>query len=88
MNVLVTGGNSGIRRCIAEDLLSKGYQVLGTSRKPSVREQGGLELIELDITSKESIKKMLVHLKERDFIIDVLVNNAGIAVNGVFRRDY
>ncbi len=86
MNVLVTGGNSGIGRCIAEHLLAKGFNVLGTSRNPSNSNQNRFELIELDITSKESIEKALCQLDERGFTVDVLVNNAGVAVNGSFEE--
>ncbi|BDD06794.1 SDR family oxidoreductase [Aureibacter tunicatorum] len=84
MNILITGGNSGIGRCIAEHLAEKGHTVLATSRNPSKAKHSKFDFVELDITSESSIKNLVDELQKRRFEIDVLINNAGIGICGAF----
>ncbi|MBB3696680.1 SDR family NAD(P)-dependent oxidoreductase [Flammeovirga yaeyamensis] len=72
--------------CIAKHLKQNGHHVIGTSRNPSKSNDIDIQLIELDITSKESIEKLTDKLEEQNFSVDVLINNAGIAVNGCFEE--
>ena len=73
--VLVTGASSGIGRSIAELLLNKGYEVIGTSRNPEMIKNKllGLEYLSLDLENEESI----IALADKIGDIDVLINNAG-----------
>jgi NAD(P)-dependent dehydrogenase (short-subunit alcohol dehydrogenase family) len=86
MNVLITGGSSGIGECIAAYLHQKGHHVIGTSRNPSYVKGAPFEFLSLDITSPESVEALVHQLKERKFTIDVLINNAGIGVCGAFEE--
>ena len=84
--VLITGCSSGFGRCLAEYLKKKGYRVLATARREEdvkTLSQSGQESFLLDLNSSDSIKSAV-----RDIIastggrLDVLVNNAGLAVMG------
>jgi NAD(P)-dependent dehydrogenase (short-subunit alcohol dehydrogenase family) len=81
--VLVTGATSGIGLAIANELHKNGFRVYGTSRTPEKhRHNLPFELLELDITSDSSIQNCIDTLLSGSGKIDVLVNNAGIAING------
>ncbi len=81
--ILVTGATSGIGLTIANLLQAEGYKVFGTSRTPEkFRNSLPFELLELDITAEESIKKCVDTLLSKTKTIDALINNAGIAICG------
>lgn len=73
---LVTGASSGFGNRIAERLASAGFRVFGTSRDPSDSPERW-ELIELDVTSSESIERCIAEVSAKAGRIDLLVNNAG-----------
>ena len=96
---LVTGGNSGLGREIARQLLSSGLGVYLGSRdaargQAAVDELGnGARLLVLDVTDEQSVARAAAEVAE----LDVLVNNAGISDTGqpptgtdvaTFRRVY
>lgn len=70
--VLVTGASSGIGQATAQLLSERGFNVYGTSRKPTGK------LIPLDVRSDDSVRACV----ERVGTIDVLVNNAGYSLMG------
>ena len=81
--VLVTGATSGIGKATAELLAAKGYRVFGTSRDPAGKAGDGFELLQLDVTSDESVNACVNAVAERtDGRIDVLHNNAGTGIIG------
>lgn len=88
--IVITGASSGIGRESALFLASKGYRVFATMRDISrgadlVRQSGGLvELVPLEITDPESIRRCVETVVERAGGIGALVNNAGIQVRGYF----
>jgi short-subunit dehydrogenase len=73
--VLVTGASSGIGRSIAELLLDKGFDVIGTSRHPeNVKNKiSGVAYLALDLQDEASIKLLV----DKVGPIDILINNAG-----------
>ncbi len=81
---LVTGGNSGIGKEIARQLLSSGLIVYVGSRDAgrghaAVDELGGgARLLVLDVTDEQSVAAAATRVAE----LDVLVNNAGISDTG------
>jgi NAD(P)-dependent dehydrogenase (short-subunit alcohol dehydrogenase family) len=81
--VLVTGATSGIGKATAELLASKGHRVFGTSRDPAGKSASGFELLQLDVTSDESVAACVNAVTERTGgRIDVLHNNAGTGIIG------
>ena len=80
--VLVTGASSGFGKLTASELAQRGYMVFGTSRKASGEKNGGVEMVQLDITSDESVTKCVSTILQKTGRIDVLVNNAGQVLTG------
>ncbi|MDZ7887070.1 MAG: oxidoreductase [Mycobacterium sp.] len=80
---LVTGAKSGLGRFTARALLDAGYQVVGTSRNTEgLDDEQNLSFLELDVTRDESVAAAVDTVIARFGRIDVLVNNAGMGLNG------
>ncbi|MFM7483195.1 MAG: SDR family NAD(P)-dependent oxidoreductase [Burkholderiaceae bacterium] len=86
MIVLVTGASSGFGEAIARRFVREGHQVIAAARRTDrlaalAKELGpALTPTTLDVTSKVSIDAMLATLPSELRQIDVLVNNAGLAL--------
>ena len=80
--VLVTGAGTGIGRATAELLSRRGHRVFGTSRDPSRVSIPGVELVEMDVTSPDSVVAGVEAVRERAGRIDALVNNVGYVLLG------
>ncbi|MBF0257498.1 MAG: SDR family NAD(P)-dependent oxidoreductase [Desulfamplus sp.] len=81
--VLITGASSGIGKCTAEYLATKGYTVYGTSRHPeSCPEIKNGFMIKMDVRDTASVKEAIAHIIEKEGHIDALVNNAGVGIGG------
>jgi NAD(P)-dependent dehydrogenase (short-subunit alcohol dehydrogenase family) len=88
--VLVTGVSSGIGQAIAEDLLSRGYMVLGSVRRPEdasvlkLRWPDDFTPLVFDVTDTDAlpaiVKQVEATLGGRG--LKALVNNAGIFLGG------
>ena len=88
--VLVTGASRGIGLEAAKHFSKDGYQVIGTSRSnfnlgELIGDDSAIS-VQLDLTSKESIKNLFADLKSKDILQSVLVNNAGITKDQLFLR--
>jgi NAD(P)-dependent dehydrogenase (short-subunit alcohol dehydrogenase family) len=80
---LVTGASSGIGRAIATRLAGAGYTVFGTSRRPAESAPlPGVTLVPLDVTDDASVAACVRSVVDAAGRIDLLVNNAGMAVMG------
>jgi NAD(P)-dependent dehydrogenase (short-subunit alcohol dehydrogenase family) len=80
---LVTGATSGIGRATALALAGAGFEVIGTGRNTTrTPAHDGITLVDLDVSSDESVAAVIRHVIERFERIDVLVNNAGIGAAG------
>ena len=81
--VLVTGATSWIGKATAELLAAEGCRVLGTSRDPAGKTANGFELLQLEVSSDESVAACVSAVAERTGgRIDVLLNNAGTGIIG------
>lgn len=88
--VLVTGATSGIGAGIASRFLHEGHKVIMTGRRiPRIEEfkrsltsskQDNLYISSLDITNNAESKLFVERIPEEFKDIDVLVNNAGLAL--------
>jgi len=84
--VLITGASSGLGLATASLLAGRGFKVFGTSRKPPRDEANGFEMLQLDITSDESVATCIQILMHKTARIDVLVNNTGYGLHGAIEE--
>ena len=82
---LVTGGNRGIGRAIAEDLMAAGYRVAVTSRSGEGGPEGALT-VAADVTDSASIDAAFSCVEEELGPITVVVANAGITQDTLLLR--
>jgi 3-hydroxy acid dehydrogenase/malonic semialdehyde reductase len=92
--VLVTGATSGFGKAIAQKFAANQYNIIITGRRADRLEDLQKELVQLhqvevlplafDVRDKKSCFKAIEHLPAAWKQIDVLVNNAGLALG----RDY
>src|SRR5215217_1410885 len=83
--VLITGCSTGIGRACAERLARSGHTVYATARRlEAIRdlEAKGCKLLELDVTSEESMQAAVDAVAAAEGAVGALVNNAGYSQNG------
>ncbi|WP_115526922.1 MULTISPECIES: oxidoreductase [Xanthomonas] len=78
---LVTGASSGIGQVTAKALVTAGYRVFGTSRKPATSTPGVTMLV-CDVTDETSVQTLIQEIVKQAGRIDLVVNNAGIGLIG------
>ncbi|MEQ9809750.1 SDR family NAD(P)-dependent oxidoreductase [Streptococcus jiangjianxini] len=83
---LVTGATAGFGASIVKELVAKGYQVIGTGRRlgrlTALKNELGDAFfpLQMDLQSKENISEALDQIPEVFHPIDILINNAGLAL--------
>ncbi|MDI7863754.1 SDR family oxidoreductase [Rhizobiaceae bacterium n13] len=86
--VFITGASSGIGKASAKLFQASGFNVVATMRNPEageeLRELPGVLVTSLDVEDEASIKAAVAAGIERFGKIDVLVNNAGYGLYGIF----
>src|SRR5437660_1422411 len=89
--VLVTGANKGIGREVARQLAAKEFHVFAGARNAKagrkaaeeIAKQGGkATFLEIDVSDNESVTNAVREFSRIADRLDVLVNNAGIIVDG------
>jgi len=75
-SVLVTGGNRGIGRAIAEAFVAQGDKVAVTSRNGDAPD--GAFAVACDVTDSASVEAAFAAVEEHQGPVEVLVANAGI----------
>jgi NAD(P)-dependent dehydrogenase (short-subunit alcohol dehydrogenase family) len=87
--VLVTGATDGLGRAAAVLLAEHGYRVFAGGRNPerlaSLNQLAGerklpLEAMALDVCDEASVESALAEIGRRAGPVEILVNNAGIAI--------
>ncbi len=80
---LVTGASSGLGKAMAERLVAQGHSVVGTGRRvDDGAVANGVILVRMDITDEASVHRSVQEALKRMGGIDVLVNNAGLGIQG------
>ncbi len=91
--VLITGCSSGFGLNTAAHLASRGCRVIATMRNlakqngvlnEAKRRGSELEVLQLDVTDKNSVKEAVKQVSAKYGNIDVLINNAGYGLGGFF----
>ena len=84
---VVTGGSRGIGRAIVHRMAADGYEVVATGRDEAALDEtaatagGPVETAVLDVTDEAAVNAFLA-----DRVVDVLVNNAGVAPSAPVHR--
>ena len=95
--VLITGSSTGFGRATAEAMARRGYSVFATMRDSAgrntshrealeslaKRENLALRVLEMDVASDESVLSATQEALKSAGRIDVVVNNAGVAMLGI-----
>ena len=88
---LVTGANKGIGHEVARQLAAKGFHVFVGARNAKAgrkaaqeiaKKRGRATFLEIDVTASDSVTNAAREFSEIEDHLDVLVNNAGIIVDG------
>ncbi|WP_289116369.1 SDR family NAD(P)-dependent oxidoreductase [uncultured Psychrobacter sp.] len=86
MNVLITGASAGFGKALAERLVANGHRVIGCARRidklnalAEILGENFLPVV-MDVSDTDSIPQIIADLPEDFKHIDVLVNNAGLAL--------
>lgn len=77
-HILISGASTGIGQATALALAQKGHHVYAGMRKPQASAHPKITVLELDVENPQSIANCLNQIPH----LDVLMNNAGIAVGG------
>lgn len=86
MIVLVTGATAGFGECIARRFVENGHKVIATGRRherlQALKDELGENVLtaQLDVRNRAAIEEMMASLPAQWRDIDVLVNNAGLAL--------
>lgn len=86
MNVLITGASAGFGKALAERLIANGHRVIGCARRldklNALAETLGEAFLPMvmDVSDTASIPQIIADLPADFKQIDVLVNNAGLAL--------
>lgn len=86
MNIFVTGATAGFGEAITRKFIKNGHTVIATGRRLSrleaLKDELGdaLTIVQLDVRNRAAIQLALESLPAEKRHIDVLVNNAGLAL--------
>lgn len=88
---MITGATAGIGKACAEKLAQKGYRLILTGRRQSLLTELQTQLekkygipvrtLNFDVRKREEVKKHIAQLAENWKAIDLLLNNAGLALD-------
>ncbi len=82
--ILISGTRKGIGRYLAEYYLAKGFTVAGCSRRETDLQHAAYSHYRLDVADEDAVVKMVREVSKKYGSIDVLINNAGIAMMNHF----
>jgi 3-oxoacyl-[acyl-carrier protein] reductase len=77
--MLITGTRKGIGKNLVEYYTQKGYLVIGCSRQEVDYDIDNYRHFVLDVSDEMSVKQMFMKIRKTYKVLDVLINNEGIA---------
>lgn len=83
--ILITGASAGMGKDFALSLVKDGHIVYGAARRVDKMkdiEQLGVKVLEMDVTSDESMTTAIKTIITNEGRLDVLINNAGFGSHG------
>ena len=91
---LITGGANGIGKTTAKRFLIEGAKVvisdineeLGNKTAGELQQYGEITFIQADVSNTEQVEKMVASIVETYKKIDILINNAGITIDGMLTK--
>ncbi len=79
---VVTGVSKGIGKATVELLLEEGMQVVGWGRNAPATDHPSFRFMEVDVRKEEAVARAAEQTREAFGEVGVLVNNAGLGING------
>lgn len=79
--ILITGASRGVGRALAEHYVRAGNAVAGCSRQASSLNTPNYSHYSIDITSEAAVKELFAGLSSNGAPVEVLINNAGVALS-------
>ena len=93
---LITGASKGIGKSIAELLAARGFDLLLIARSADLLEQVAKEIslstnkncqwLALDLAEDQAAESVFEYCNKNQFVVSVLVNNAGYGLSGKFEK--
>lgn len=84
--VLITGASRGIGLATTKKFIGQGWKVIGTYNKNLIPiNSDQLIALKMDMSSPESIANAVDEIKEMSLKFDVIVNNAGVALDVAYK---
>jgi uncharacterized protein len=93
---LITGASKGIGKSIAEQLAARGFDLLLIARSADLLEQVAKEIrlstnkncqwLALDLAEDHAAESVFEYCNKNQFVVSVLVNNAGYGLSGRFEK--
>ncbi|MDW7667560.1 MAG: SDR family oxidoreductase [Bacillota bacterium] len=83
---VVTGGSSGIGKCICETFSREGAKVISYDLEEISYKNENVEGYQGSVTDREEVGKFVEYVKEKYGKIDILVNNAGITKDALTQK--
>jgi uncharacterized protein len=93
---LITGASKGIGKSIAEQLAARGFDLLLIARSADLLEKVAKEItlssnkncqwLALDLAEDRAAESIFEHCNKNQFVVSVLVNNAGYGLSGSFEK--